>query len=314
LLAGIVAAGWIGAKRLARRGYDANLMYDVVLWAVPLGIVGARIYHVLSSPQAYFGPGGNPWDAFRVWEGGLGVWGAIAVGAVGGVIAAKRCGLPVGVLADALAPGIAVGQAVGRLGNWFNQELFGSPTTLPWGLQVSDAKAVGAGFPAGTLFHPTFAYEALWCLGIAALLVWADQRFDLRHGQVFFAYMVAYCAGRIWIEALRVDPASRVLGLRLNVWTSLLIGLVGVGLFIWSRRKWPSGGEADQADAEAEAEDGAEAEANDSDDPVQEVATDGHASPAQEAGAKAVTLEELADDGAIARPAAEGGAETESDP
>jgi len=138
-----------------------------------------------------------------------------------------------------------VGQAVGRLGNWFNQELFGGPTTLPWGLQVSDAKAIQAGFPAGTLFHPTFAYEALWCLGAAGLLVWADRRFDLRHGQVFFAYMTLYCAGRIWIEALRVDPASQVLGLRLNVWTALVIGLVGAGLFIRSRRRWPTEAAAD---------------------------------------------------------------------
>jgi len=249
LLAGIMAAGWIGARRLAKRGYDANLMYDVALWAVPLGIVGARIYHVITSPQAYFGAGGNIWDMFKVWEGGLGVWGAIALGAVGGVVAAKRHNLPVGVLADALAPGIAVGQAVGRFGNWFNQELFGGPTTLPWGLQVSDAKAIQAGFPAGTLFHPTFAYEALWCLGAAALLVWADRRFTLRHGQVFFAYMVLYCAGRIWIEALRVDPASQVLGLRLNVWTALVIGLVGAGLFIRSRRRWP----APEAEAAADA-------------------------------------------------------------
>ncbi|MDR1633817.1 MAG: prolipoprotein diacylglyceryl transferase [Bifidobacteriaceae bacterium] len=238
MIAAIVAAGWIGAKRLTDKGYKGDSMFDIALWAVPFGIVGARLYHVITTPEPYFGAGGNPWDAFAIWRGGLGVWGAIALGAVGGAIGAKRVGIPLGAVADALAPGIAVGQAIGRLGNWFNQELFGAPTTLPWGLQVSDQVAAAAGYPAGTLFHPTFLYELLWNLGVAVALVWAGRRWRWGHGQTFFAYMTFYCLGRVWIEALRIDTANHFLGLRLNVWTSIVVGLAGVAGFWWSRRKY----------------------------------------------------------------------------
>jgi len=172
---------------------------------------------------------------FSIWEGGLGVWGSIALGAVGGLIAAKRHKIPVGILADSLAPGIVLGQAVGRLGNWFNQELFGGPTTLPWGLRVSADRALAAGQPDGTLFHPTFAYELVWNLLVFVTLIWLDRRLRLRHGQVFGLYMALYCLGRLWIEMLRVDPASHLLGLRLNVWTSVVIGLAGLAIFAWSR-------------------------------------------------------------------------------
>jgi prolipoprotein diacylglyceryl transferase len=235
MIAAIVVASWIGARRLAARGQNPEAMWDIALWAVPFGIVGARIYQVVTSPAAYFGPGGNPVKVFAVWEGGLGVWGAIALGAVGALIGAKRTGVPVGPLADSLAPALAVAQAIGRLGNWFNQELFGAPTTLPWGLQVSPEVAEAAGFPPGTLFQPTFLYEALWDLGVAAVLIWAGTR--LAHGQAFFAYMTLYCLGRVWIEALRIDPAQKFLGLRLNVWTSVVVGLTGAALFVWSRRR-----------------------------------------------------------------------------
>ncbi|MDR1189342.1 MAG: prolipoprotein diacylglyceryl transferase [Bifidobacteriaceae bacterium] len=237
LIAGIVVAGWIGARRLAASGYKADSMFDIALWAVPFGIVGARIYHVITSPEAYFGPGGNPWAAFAIWQGGLGVWGSIALGAVGAAIGARRVGVPLSVAADALAPGIAVGQAIGRLGNWFNQELFGAPTTLPWGLKVSAETAAAAGFSPDTLFHPTFLYELLWNLGVAAVLVWAGRRWVWGHGQTFFAYMTLYCLGRVWIEALRIDTANHFLGLRLNVWTSIVVGLAGAVCFAWSRRK-----------------------------------------------------------------------------
>jgi prolipoprotein diacylglyceryl transferase len=238
MITAIVVAGWIGARRLALRGYNADAMFDVALWAVPFGIVGARVYHVITTPEPYFGAGGDPWKAFAIWNGGLGVWGAIALGAVGGAIGAKRVKIPLGALADALAPGIAVGQAIGRLGNWFNQELFGAPTTLPWGLQVSPDIATAAGYPPGTLFHPTFLYELLWDLGVAAVLVWAGRRWRWGHGQTFFAYMTLYCLGRVWIEALRIDTANHFLGLRLNVWTSIVVGLAGVVGFLWSRRRY----------------------------------------------------------------------------
>jgi prolipoprotein diacylglyceryl transferase len=238
MIAAMVVAALIAARRLGAVGAKPDAMWDVALWAIPFGIVGARIYHVITSPAAYFGPGGDPWLVFAIWRGGLGIWGAVALGAVGAWIGAKRAGVPFGLLADALAPGLAVAQAVGRLGNWFNQELFGSPTTLPWGLQVSPAVAAQAGFPPGTLFHPTFLYELLWDLAIAWVLVRAGRRWRWAHGQTFFAYMALYCAGRVWIEALRIDTAQHFLGLRLNVWTSIIVGLAGVALFINSRRRW----------------------------------------------------------------------------
>ncbi|MDR2373381.1 MAG: prolipoprotein diacylglyceryl transferase [Bifidobacteriaceae bacterium] len=280
MIAGILAAGWIGAKRLAWAGYRADAMVDIALWAVPFGIVGARLYHVITSPAAYFGPGGDPWAALAIWNGGLGVWGAIALGAVGAVIGARRVGLRLPVVADALAPGIAVGQAIGRLGNWFNQELFGGPTTLPWGLKVSPTVAEAAGFPAETLFHPTFLYELVWNLGVAAVLIWAGWRWQWGHGQTFFAYMALYCLGRVWIEALRIDTANHFLGLRLNVWTAIVVGLAGLIGFAWSRRKHgadlqlaPAGLSAPQAASPA-------GDANDADDDANddsEAADDGGA-------------------------------------
>ncbi|MDR0594906.1 MAG: prolipoprotein diacylglyceryl transferase [Bifidobacteriaceae bacterium] len=275
MIAGIVAAGLIGARRLDAAGYKADAMFEIALWGVPFGIVGARLYHVLSSPAAYFGPGGNPWEAFAIWRGGLGVWGAIALGAVGGIIGARRMGVPAGVAADALAPGIAVGQAIGRLGNWFNQELFGAPTTLPWGLKVSPATAEAAGFPPETLFHPTFLYELLWDLAIAGVLIWAGRRWRWGHGQTFFAYMALYCLGRVWIETLRIDTANHFLGLRLNVWTSIVVGLAGLVGFVYSRRKHGgdlqlgpllAAGPAEQADAAEETDVSAETDASEETD------------------------------------------------
>lgn len=225
ILAGIVVGVWITQRRYTARGGPEGAVVDVAFWAVPFGIVGGRLYHVVSSPNAYFGPDGDPWRAFAIWEGGLGIWGAIALGAVGAAIGLRRLGLRFAPFADAIAPGLLVAQAIGRLGNWFNQELFGAPTTLPWGLEI-DVAHLPAGYAPGTLFHPTFLYEMLWNLGAAALLVWLDRRWRLGHGRVFWLYVVLYTSGRLWIEMLRIDPASQVLGLRLNVWTSLLL-LVG---------------------------------------------------------------------------------------
>ncbi|MDR2381570.1 MAG: prolipoprotein diacylglyceryl transferase [Bifidobacteriaceae bacterium] len=260
MISAMVIAALIGARRLNQAGYRGEAMWDISVWAVPFGIVGARAYHVVSSPDAYFGPGGDPWAAFAIWRGGLGIWGAIALGAVGALIGARRNRIPFAALADALAPGLAVAQAVGRLGNWFNQELFGAPTTLPWGLQVSEAVTEAAGYPVGTLFHPTFLYELLWDLAIAFVLVKAGRRWYWGHGQTFFAYMAMYCAGRVWIEALRIDTAEHILGLRLNVWTSILVGLAGVGLFVYSRLRLgpgaPVGTAGDAADGDGSVGDG----------------------------------------------------------
>ena len=167
---GMVVGVWWTARRYVARGGSSDTIYDVALWAIPLGVVGARLYHVVTSPEAYFGPGGDPMLAFQIWRGGLGIWGGVALGALGAYVGVKRAKVRFGPIADSLAPALLVAQGIGRWGNWFNQELFGGPTTLPWGLQI-DAAHVPVGYPVGTLFHPTFLYESLWDLAGAALIV-----------------------------------------------------------------------------------------------------------------------------------------------
>jgi len=204
---------------------------------VPFGIVGGRLYHVISSPEAYFGSGGHPLHALYVWEGGLGIWGAIALGGIGAWIGCRRRGIKLPPFADALAPGIVIAQAIGRLGNYFNQELFGRPTDVPWALEI-DPGRVGAVAGEST-YHPTFLYELLWNLGVAALVIWADRRFRLGHGRAFALYVAAYTVGRAWIEWLRVDPANEFLGWRVNDWVSLLVFAGAVGYFVVSARLRP---------------------------------------------------------------------------
>jgi prolipoprotein diacylglyceryl transferase len=241
IVAGIVAAVWLTEKRWVARGGAPGDVLDIAVWAVPFGIVGGRLYHVISSPRPYFGEGGDPLRAFAIWEGGLGIWGAIALGGVGAWIACRRRGIPLPAFADAVAPGLLVAQAIGRLGNWFNNELYGGPTDLPWALRIyewsggravvdAEGNAVVAGF-----FHPTFLYELLWNLAAAALVIWADRRFRLGHGRAFALYVVAYCTGRLWIELLRTDPAEHFFGVRLNVFTSVIVGLLAVAYFVWQR-------------------------------------------------------------------------------
>ncbi|WP_075889636.1 prolipoprotein diacylglyceryl transferase [Actinomyces provencensis] len=236
IVCGMVVAVWITSRRYAARGGDPELASTMAMWAIPFGIVGARIYHVLTSPAAYFGPGGNPLQALEIWKGGLGIWGGVALGAVGAWIALRRAGQRMGPMADSVAPALLVAQAIGRWGNWFNQELFGAPTTLPWGLRI-DAAHMPAGYPEGTLFHPTFLYECLWNLAMAGLIVLLDRRHRFRSGQVFALYLMAYTLGRGWIEMLRIDDAEHVLGLRLNVWASLLVFLGGLVLFVLAGRR-----------------------------------------------------------------------------
>jgi prolipoprotein diacylglyceryl transferase len=241
IILGIVAAIWIGERRWVARGGRSGDVQDIAIWAVPFGLVGGRIYHVLTDHDLYFGAGQHPIEALYVWRGGLGVWGAIGLGAVGAIIGARRKGIKLLPVLDAMAPGVLVAQALGRWGNWFNQELFGKPTDLPWGLSVSDDIAVQAGYPPGTTFHPTFLYESLWCLAAFAILIWADRRFRLGHGRVVALYIMIYRVGRAWIEMLRIDNVELkdVGGLRFNVWTSLVLFVAALIWFLLSARRQP---------------------------------------------------------------------------
>ncbi|MFU8854253.1 prolipoprotein diacylglyceryl transferase [Micromonospora sp. SL1-18] len=242
IIAGIVLASVVTEYRLRRRGVAPGTVLDIAVWAVPAGIVGARIYHVITSPEKYFGAGGQPLKAFAIWEGGLGVWGAVAGGAIGAWIAARQLGIPLGVVADALAPGLPLAQAVGRFGNWFNNELYGGVTSLPWGLQVHVMDPENPGHAvrddAGQavlqpgLYHPTFLYEAVWNVGVAALVFVLDRKLRFGRGRAFALYVMGYTAGRFWIEMMRTDEANHILGLRLNVWTAALVFLGALAYFV----------------------------------------------------------------------------------
>jgi prolipoprotein diacylglyceryl transferase len=238
IIAGVLVAVWLGDRRWVARGGRPGTVADIAVWAVPFGLVGARLYHVVTDWQLYFGAGQNPVEALYIWRGGLGIWGAVALGALGAYIGCRRRRIKYLAFGDAVMPAIAVGQAIGRFGNWFNQELFGRPTDLPWALQI-DPEFRPPGFRQFDTFHPTFLYEAAWDLGLAGLLVWLDRRFHLGHGRVVALYVMGYTAGRAWIEMLRIDEANEILGLRLNVWTSVLLFLAGLGFLVWSARNRP---------------------------------------------------------------------------
>ncbi|MEU6868181.1 prolipoprotein diacylglyceryl transferase [Streptomyces sp. NPDC046876] len=268
IIIGVFVAVWLGNKRWIARGGKPGTVADIAVWAVPFGLVGGRLYHVITDYQLYFGEGRNWVDAFKIWEGGLGIWGAIALGAVGAWIGCRLRGIPLPAWADALAPGIALAQACGRWGNWFNQELYGRATDLPWALEISE----GPNRVAGT-YHPTFLYESLWCVGVALLVLWADRRFKLGHGRAFALYVAAYCAGRGWIEYMRVDEAHHILGVRLNVWTAIVVFVLAVVYFVLSAKfrpgreavvepdRGPAAADPKTAEADADAAPAAPAEA-----------------------------------------------------
>ena len=240
IILGIIAAIWIGERRWVARGGRPGDVQDIAIWAVPFGIIGARLYHVATDWERYFGTGESPITALYVWRGGLGIWGGIALGAVGAYLGCRAKGIRFLPLADALAPGLLVAQAIGRWGNWFNQELYGRPTDLPWGLEIDRAHwPAGETFEPGTTFHPTFLYECLWNLAAFVLVIWLERRFRLGYGRVMAVYVMAYTAGRGWIEYLRIDDVQleNVLGLRFNVWTSIALFLAaGIYIIVSSRR------------------------------------------------------------------------------
>ncbi|MER6265679.1 prolipoprotein diacylglyceryl transferase [Streptomyces sp900105755] len=235
IIIGVFVAVWLGNKRWLARGGRAGTVADIAVWAVPFGLVGGRLYHVITDYELYFSAGRDWVDAFKVWQGGLGIWGAIALGAVGAWIGCRRRGIPLPAYADAIAPGIAFAQAIGRWGNWFNQELYGRETHLPWALHITSSE--GGRVPG--YYHPTFLYESLWCIGVGFLVIWADRRFKLGHGRAFALYVAAYCVGRGWIEYMRVDDAHHILGLRLNDWTAMIVFLLAVLYIVVSAKKRP---------------------------------------------------------------------------
>ena len=240
IIAGIIAAIWIGERRWVARGGTAGEVADLAVWAVPFGLVGGRIYHVMTDWQLYFGEDENPITALYIWRGGLGVWGAIAMGALGVVIGARLRGIRLLPVLDAMAPGVLVAQAMGRWGNWFNQELFGRPTDVPWALEIDEAHRP-SGYLDNATFHPTFLYEFLWCVAAFAVVIWADRRFRLGHGRVLALYVMTYTLGRFWIEGLRIDDVqlSDVFGLRFNEWTSIVLFVLATAYFVWAGRKHP---------------------------------------------------------------------------
>jgi len=242
LLVAIAAAVAITGVRWTRRGGDWDLIFRVAVWGVASGIIGARLYHVVTSwdelPDEW-------WGAFAIWKGGLGVWGGIGLGCVVGAIVAHRSGASVARLADCVAPGLLVAQGIGRFGNWWNQELFGKPTDLPWGLEI-DPENRPIDYVDKETFHPTFLYEALWCFAAAGLLLFIERRFKgrIRPGGLFALYVLIYSVGRLWIETLRIDPSHEISGIRLNVFVAAVAIVLSAAFFVLWQRHWKRGGTA----------------------------------------------------------------------
>ncbi|HEX6472411.1 MAG TPA: prolipoprotein diacylglyceryl transferase [Streptosporangiaceae bacterium] len=262
IILGVIVAVWLGERRWIRRGGAPGTVVDIAVWAVPFGLVGGRLYHVITDNQLYFRSGRHPIDALKIWHGGLGIWGAIALGALGCYIGCRRRGVDFREFADVAAPGIALAQAIGRWGNWFNQELYGKPLKAFWAVKIDfdhrpkdSLGNVLDQYRDVSTYHPTFLYESLWCVGVAILVIWAGRRFNLTHGRTFALYVAAYTVGRAWIESLRIDTAHHVFGLRLNDWTSLILFIAAVAYLYVNRDKGgvaaaAGGGGADRTDVE----------------------------------------------------------------
>jgi prolipoprotein diacylglyceryl transferase len=241
IIAGMVAATIITQRRLSRRGAEKGVVLDIILWAIPFGIIGARLYHVFTHGGDYFYPGANLWNVFAIWDGGNALYGSLLGGTLGAYIGCRRTGIRLWSFADALAPAMLVAQSLGRLGNYFNHELFGLPTTLPWGLEILPTDTMfPKDLPAGTLFHPLFLYEIIWNLvGVAVILI-LERRFALRWGRAFGVYLIWYGLGRSWLEAIRIDPTSDArLGIPANIWASFVAIAIGAALIVVQGRRHP---------------------------------------------------------------------------
>ena len=321
---GVIAAVWISRRRWAARGGDPDDISRIALWAVLAGLIGARLYHVLTDLHRFEGR----WlHAFAIWEGGLGIPGGLIAGVGTGAFIAHRRGLPVAELLDVVAPALPVAQAIGRLGNWFNQELFGRPTDLPWGLEI-DPQHRPVGYLDVATFHPTFLYEALWNLALAGgLVLWERHHPGARPGRLFALYVAGYAVGRTWVEALRIDPAAHLFGVRWNIWMSAIAFFAAVGWLIfdqwWARREaeqQPSvAAKATDEATEEEAADVAEAdrptavEAAAAAEPAAQPTTDATATDATEPAQQADADEAAAAQPGVDEPAAAGTATSETD-
>ncbi|MEW1843068.1 prolipoprotein diacylglyceryl transferase [Nonomuraea angiospora] len=335
IVLGVIVAVWLSERRWQARGGQKGTIVDIAVPAVIFGLIGGRLYHVITDWQTYFGSRAikEPIQALFIWEGGLGIWGAISLGALGVWFAVRKRGISMSAVADTVAPGIAFAQAIGRWGNWFNQELYGSPTTLPWGLEID----VDHGGEPGVLYHPTFLYESLWDVALGFVLLFAGRRFALHHGRLFALYVAGYTAGRFWIEGLRIDPVGGVdhavtfLSLRINQWTSIVLFVAALAYF-WLSRKRDSveivapvdpadpAHPADQADADSEdTRDGAAEEPASTDDgedppnprPATETSKDAEAADDPAPATEKATAAEAADDGVPADEKAADGKATD---
>ncbi|KQR55004.1 prolipoprotein diacylglyceryl transferase [Leifsonia sp. Leaf336] len=290
ILIGIVVAALWTSRRLTKRGAEPGVILDILLWAVVLGIIGARLYHVFTHPSDYFYAGANPWNVFAIWEGGNAIFGSLIGGAIGIWIACRISGLRFWSVADALAPALLLAQAIGRLGNYFNQELFGLPTNLPWGLQIDAGnKAIPVGLPDNTLFQPLFLYEIIWNVIGVVVILFLERKFRLQWGKTLAVYLIWYGLGRSYLESIRIDPSEfSLLGIPSNVWAAFLAVVLGIVIFIVQSRRhtglepsvYRPGREWVRPDAEVDSDD------TDSDD---EDFVDGDGEPTASAGAKATS-------------------------
>ncbi|GAC1517685.1 MAG: prolipoprotein diacylglyceryl transferase [Acidimicrobiales bacterium] len=233
---GVYAAVSLTARRYRQRGGDPALITSIAIWAVPAGIIGARIYHVATDYQLYFGKGMHPLNALKIWDGGLGIWGGVLLGVVAGAIVARRHGADVRTLFDCVAPALPLAQAIGRWGNWFNQELFGRPTSLPWGLRISPSHRP-VGYELAKTFQPTFLYESIWDLCVVGICLLAERRLRLRRGTLLVVYVATYTFGRFFTEYLRIDKAHKIGPLRLNDWTSIAVFVAAVAVLAFTNRR-----------------------------------------------------------------------------
>lgn len=304
IIAGIIAATLLTNHRLTKRGAEPWIVIDIVIIAVPLAIIAARFYHVFTHPNDYFGEGINTWNPFQpgsiwaIWEGGIAIYGALIGGAVGAWLGCRWTKIRFWSFADALAPGLLLAQALGRFGNWFNHELFGLPTDVPWGLEIeSDNPAFPPGLADGTLFHPTFLYEVIWNgLGVLVLL-WLGRNLYFQWGRLFAIYLIWYSAGRIVWESIRIDPSEIILGLRSNVWAAIIGVVVGIVILIVQTRRHPGreasvyqpGYSRKDVDADVQSQDNPSDFVDVSEPPADEVtagATATSTAPTNEAGAR----------------------------